>query len=462
MAPKPAVTTICREVDRPLPPIRAFAGLREAPYSFILDSVMDVGGHGRYSVLGAWPAAVLTTKGHRVAILREGVEESHEGDAFECLRELLREHRQAHQGASPYGPGAVGYLGYDLCHLVEDVPSTAADDLGLPDMYLGLYDVVAVYDHHAQRAWIVAESRAGERADRLAHVLQHGAAGAQPASADAASAGGGLERNFTRRDYLEAVTQAKEYIAAGDIFQVNLSQRFSLPWPGSAFDLYLRLRRLNPAPFAAFLSFPDLAVASSSPELFLQARGREVITRPIKGTRPRGATPAEDERLRQELLASEKDRAELLMITDLERNDLGRVCQFGSVRVPDLRVVETYATVHHLVATVAGALREEVDAVDLLRATFPGGSITGAPKVRAMEIIDELEPTARGVYTGAIGHLGFDGSVTLNVAIRTIVVTHGWAHYQVGGGIVADSDAAAEYQETLDKGKALTQALTGS
>jgi len=472
MAPNPSSTPVCRKLHNALPPVAAYAALGDAPYGFILDSVVDVGGYGRYSVLGAWPFAVLKVKGREACLLRDGGEQRADGDAFDCLRDLLSERRRPAEAEGPYGCGAVGYLGYDLCHLIEDLPSTVADHLPLPDMYLGFYDAVAVFDHHQRRAWVVAEQSAEQKVQRLVEALQQRGSGLSPRplwsarspdvalSGEIASPRQELRCNFSREGYLAAIARAKEYIAAGDIFQVNLSQRFSLAWPGDAFELYLRLRVLNPAPFAAFLRFPELAVASSSPELFLRVRGRQVLTRPIKGTRPRGAAPAVDERLRRALMASEKDRAELLMITDLERNDLGRVCEFGSVHVPELRAVESYATVHHLVATVTGILRPEVDTIDLLRATFPGGSITGAPKVRAMEIIDELEPTARGVYTGAIGHLGFGGSVDLNIAIRTIVVSQGWAHYQVGGGIVADSDPAAEYQETLDKGKALAQALT--
>ncbi|HUS79837.1 MAG TPA: aminodeoxychorismate synthase component I, partial [Armatimonadota bacterium] len=255
------------------------------------------------------------------------------------------------------------------------------------------------------------------------------------------------------------VARALEYIAAGDIFQVNLSQRFDAPLRVPAWELYLRLRERNRAPFAAYLDFGDVQVASASPERFLRVSGTHVQTRPIKGTRPRGGTEAEDARLAQELLASVKDRAELTMIVDLERNDLGRVCRFGSVRVPELCALESYPTVHHLVATVTGELREDGSHVDLLRASLPGGSITGAPKVRAMEIIDELEPTRRGVYTGCIGYLGFDGETDLNIAIRTFTISGGRAWWQVGGGIVADSTPEGEYQETLDKGAALAETL---
>ncbi len=252
---------------------------------------------------------------------------------------------------------------------------------------------------------------------------------------------------------------AREYICAGDIFQVNLSQRFEVGLNISPYKLYQRLRRINPAPFACYLNFKDINIVSASPERFLRVRSDWVETRPIKGTRPRGKTEAEDKTLAQELLSSVKDRAENVMIVDLERNDIGRVCRYATVRVTELAILEKFPTVFHLTSTVVGRLRPDKGRVDLLKAAFPGGSITGAPKVRAMEIIDELEPTRRSVYTGSIGYLSFAGDMDLNIVIRTILVKGGKAYFQVGGGIVYDSEPEAEYQETLDKGKALIQAL---
>jgi para-aminobenzoate synthetase component 1 len=268
-----------------------------------------------------------------------------------------------------------------------------------------------------------------------------------------------LACNFTRPEYLAAVRLAKRHIRDGDIYQVNLSQRFSARLEGDPWDLYQRLRAINPASHACYIKFPDLIVAGSSPELFLRVRGRDVLTQPIKGTRPRGRTATEDRLLRAELGASEKDRAELSMIVDLERNDLGRVCAYGSVRVTEHARIEEHPTVFHSVSSVVGRLDDGRDLVDLLRATFPGGSITGCPKIRAMEIIDTLEPTARGPYTGSVGWLGANGDAELNISIRTFTITGGTVSYQVGGAIVADSDPAAEYRETLDKGRALARAL---
>jgi para-aminobenzoate synthetase component 1 len=272
-----------------------------------------------------------------------------------------------------------------------------------------------------------------------------------------------LSCNFTYESYTAAIRRAKEYIAAGDIYQVNLSQRFYAPLQSDGFTLYNRLRTTNPAPFAAYLRHLDVVeVLSSSPERFLRLEADGLVeTRPIKGTIARGATPEEDRRLAEQLQASIKDRAELLMIVDLERNDLGKVCEFGTVRVPELFALESYETVHHLVATVHGRLRAGMGPVDLLRATFPGGSITGAPKIRSMEIIDELEPTTRAVYCGSIGYISAHGRMDLNIAIRTFIVRGGEVFYQVGGGIVADSDPHAEYVETLHKGRGLAAALGG-
>jgi para-aminobenzoate synthetase component 1 len=268
-----------------------------------------------------------------------------------------------------------------------------------------------------------------------------------------------LTSNFTPEEYIQAVNKIREYIAAGDVFQVNLSQRFETNLPVPPYELYRRLRQLNPAPFASYLNFDGVTIVSASPERFLKLRGDLVETRPVKGTRPRGQTLIEDEALAQELVHSSKDQAENVMIVDLERNDLGRICRYGTVKVTELAILETFPTVFHLTSTVVGRLRQDKGVADLLKATFPGGSITGAPKVRAMEIIDELEPTKRSVYTGSIGYLSFNGDLDINIVIRTFIVKEGKAYFQVGGGVIYDSHPKGEYQETLDKAKALIQAL---
>jgi aminodeoxychorismate synthase component I len=341
------------------------------------------------------------------------------------MRRLLEEHR-GRTGA------AVGYFGYDLRRHIECLPGGPPDDLGLPDLYLGFYEPTG-------DGWEAPTAPTPTEGCLTREVTS----------------------NFTRSDYERAVERAVGYISQGDIYQVNLSQRFSVACEYDAFEVYERLRQASPAPYAALLSFPGFAVISSSPECFIRfdPESGVVETRPIKGTRPRGADPLSDRALADDLLSSAKDRAENLMIVDLERNDLGRVAAIGSVEVPSLFELETFPNVHHLTSCVRARLDPRFDAVDLLTAMFPCGSITGAPKIRAMQIIDEMEPVARGPYTGAIGYIGFDGSVELSVAIRTMVLKDGRAYFHAGGGIVADSLPALEYEETLHKASGIARAL---
>ena len=408
----------------------------EEPYGFWLDSALADDRLGRASFWGADPFLILRSYGTAIELWTRGGTHRFSGSPFETLRQLLHQYR----GLGTAG-GAVGYLAYELKRFVENLPQRASDDLGLPECHLCFYKRITRFDPGP----IAVAGSAVPRHSPLDDV-------------DAPLS------NFSPEGYRRAVRRAREYIFAGDVYQVNLSQRFQLPLAGSPFEAYLRLRGHNPAPFAAYINLPEAQVLSASPERFLQFNplSRHVQTRPIKGTRPRGRTPEEDKALARELLESEKDRAENVMIVDLERNDLGRVAEIGTVRVSELASLETLPTVFHLTSTVEATLREDRDLIDLLLATFPGGSITGAPKIRAMEIIDELEPTMRSVYTGTIGRICFDSSMDLNIAIRTIVVKDGVAYFQAGGGIVADSDPEMEYQETLHKARALRDAITGS
>ncbi len=464
----------------PLPdPVTAAERFLGQPLLLFLDSAADPGRLGRYSYLAAAPSAVIRTRGPGTPT------------ALEQARALLAAHpAEPVEGLPPFQGGLAGYLAYDYGAVLERLPGSRHDDLALPDAYLGLYDWVIAWDHQAGRAWIVSTgapergaARARRAAERAAWVRQllggpsTGAAGrtwatgartGSPAPsypvADVELARGiGLRSTFTHRGYLDAVQRVVDYIVAGDIFQANLSQRLESPLEEDPWHLYRRLRELNPAPFAAYLEFDGISVVSASPERFLRLDPTgEVETRPIKGTRPRGLSPQHDAALAQALRDSEKDRAENLMIVDLLRNDLSRVCRPGSVRVPELFRLEGHRTVHHLVSTVVGRLAPGRDATDLLAAAFPGGSITGAPKVRAMEIIAELEPTRRGVYCGSIGYLGFTGAMDTSIVIRTFLAQGGRVTFSVGGGIVADSDPESEYQETLDKARALIQALAGA
>jgi para-aminobenzoate synthetase component 1 len=431
----------------------AVASLRDravevsAPFPFLLESA----GSGRHSFYGSDPYAVLLARGDRLSLWREGRERTFRGNPFDAIAQLMAEQKLENPDGLPLPCGAVGAFGYDLGQHLERLPHHAEDDLDFPDLVLGFYDSLTsldVADGTAVR--VELGTRVSRRAiDRgtYGEVFGAGASTARPG------------RNFTREGYLAAVTRVREYIAAGDVYQVNLSQRFHARSRRPPFEIYEALRAATPAPFGAFLGFGRRSLISASPEQFLELRGRTLVTRPIKGTRRRGTAPEEDERAAKDLLESPKDDAELAMIVDLERNDLGRVCEPGSIVVAVPKVLERHPTVHHLSATIEGRLRSGLGPVDVLRATFPGGSITGAPKIRAMEIIDELEPTRRAFYTGAIGALGFDGSMNLAIAIRTVLADGPDYYFQAGGGIVADSDPADEYDETLAKAAAMARAL---
>jgi para-aminobenzoate synthetase component 1 len=470
-------------------PVQAFESLKDRPFSFFLDSGMDPERLGRYSIMGSDPFLVFKSKGDSVSVWQEGAWSGLRANPFDVLKDMCGRYQIPVHPAVPVAAGAFGYLAYDLGWQLEKLPHQAEDDLDTPDCYLGFYDRLVVFDHLAGRAYLTstglpesgreAETKAEQRLSGLEallwRVLEKPPASVpeprrgtrRPAEAGTPARDAGTKSSeefqitghFDRASYRRAVQQCKDYIAAGDIFEVNLTQRFACPISTTPWQLYCRLRRINPAPFAAYLNYPELTVASASPERFLQVRGGQVETRPIKGTRRRGRDPLEDASLRQDLVSSEKDRAELVMIIDLERNDIGRVCSFGSVHVPELICLEEYPTVWHLVSTVRGTLEAGKDVGDLLKASFPGGSITGAPKIRAMEIIEELEPVKRGVYTGSIGYLGFDGRCDLNIVIRTFVIKDQVAYFHAGGAIVSDSDPDAEYWETIYKARALMQAL---
>ncbi len=446
------------------------------PDPAVLDSTALHREYGRYSVLACRPLDVLTVREGRLSSRLAG-DLAEGADIWRPLHAAF-EPLLAPGAASdaPYAPGWIGYAGYEIGRCVERLPGRAIRDTHLPDLRMGFYDAVLVYDalDGSWRLAALAFDDPPPGAGEAAGVLRRIAAEADragdhqaPAPAEHADAAhrplAGGESNFHPNAYRRAVARCVDYIAAGDIFQVNLSQRFTVRAAPPPEAIYRTLRRRNPAWYSAFLSFESdgspCAVACSSPELFLHLRGGRVTTRPIKGTRPRVGRAARDAAAADALQASPKDNAELAMIIDLLRNDLGRVCRYGTVRVTEARTLETHPTVFHLVGTVRGELCDGVGPAGLLKATFPGGSITGAPKIRAMEIIDELEPPARGVYTGCVGHVGVDGSCEWNIVIRTIVCDGRRAYVQVGGGIVADSSPADEYAETLDKARAILEAI---
>ncbi len=442
-----------------LDPVSAASEFSDIDYPVLLDSALLRPGLGRYSYVTADPQIVVRSKGRRVQVTERGAVVEVEDDPFSVVQRLLADFRiHRRRGGPPFQGGAVGYFGYEMGGLLERLPETAIDDLALPDMSIGLYDWVIAFDHATGRSWIITTEFSGDnRREWARDVIRRAGLRAIPKVGKPSASD--LRSNFGREEYLEAVRRVKSYIIAGDIYQANISQRFEAFVDTDTRELYGALRAAAPAPFGAYLGFPDFNVMSASPEQFLQLKDGVVETRPMKGTRRRGVTPEEDVRLMRELAVSEKDRAENIMIVDLLRNDLGRVCIPGSIRAPELFRVEQYPNVHQLVSSITGRLRSEHDAIDLLRACFPGGSVTGAPKIRAMEIIDEIEPVRRGVYCGAIGYIGFDGSMQLSIPIRTMVKKGMRVYLQVGGGIVADSQPESEYQETLDKARGGLKAL---
>jgi para-aminobenzoate synthetase component 1 len=467
----------CLEFDLPCSPDIIFSHFAGEEHSALLVSGGEFPDIAQRSFAAVRPFLVLTSYGKEITITRPGRSgENLTDDPFDILDRILASYAVkapreilVRGTPPPFLCGAIGYFGYGLRTIIEKVPSCAEDDLQLPDLYLAFYDTVIHYDVARARARIFSTNftekdersrKASERekAHSLADEIRRYDAENEPGRVQTNAPE--LTSNFTHEEYLKAVERVKEYILAGDVYQVNLSQRFSARTLRSAYNIFQTLLKRNPEPFAAYINSPSAQIVSSSPERFLKVSGRYVETRPIKGTRPRGRTEEEDEHLRRELERSKKDAAELAMIVDLERNDLGKVCEFGSVIVREHKRLEAHPTVFHLVSVIGGFLRRNVTVGNLLKATFPGGSITGAPKIRAMEIIDELEPHARGVYTGSIGYLGFDGTVDLNIAIRTMIIKGNNAYFNVGGGIVADSDPQAEFDETLQKAKALLASLT--
>jgi para-aminobenzoate synthetase component 1 len=437
-----------------------FERIADRPWAVFLDSGQHHPGQSRYDILAAQPYIRLVTRGNLTEIDADGVELSRE-DPFTLLRRFV-DADTAHSHALPFCGGAIGYFSYDLARRIERVPTRAHDSERIPDMAIGIYDWALVVDHLERRSWLVAQGRDPQtdvRWDSLVAVFTGELAERKRTPFHVTSP---VTSNMTREAYRSAFDRIKHYISEGDCYQVNLAQRFSAHAAGDPWLAYQALRILNPAPFAAYLSTPYAHVLSASPERFLKVERGRVEAKPIKGTRPRAGHARLDAALIEALRTSEKDRAENLMIVDLLRNDLSRNCRLGSVKVPRLFEVESFATVHHLVSTIVGELADGRDAIDLLRGAFPGGSITGAPKLRAMQIIEELEPHRRGVYCGAIGYLGFDGGMDLNIAIRTMVHSRGEIRFWAGGGIVADSNVDDEYQETFDKAAAMLKLLQQS
>lgn len=431
-----------------------YAAIADMPWAMWLDS----GGRARYDILVAQPVVSLVTQGGRTQIEHAGQTTFSTDHPLQLVREYLGENDELSEEIR-FAGGALGYWSYDFARLLHTLPVLAQDAEQLPEMAVGIYDWALQVDHQERRAELVSLCRYPGSLDNFKKIHARLRNTGAKLQTEAFSVSGKIRSNLARNAYFQQIEKIKTFLSEGDCYQVNLAQRFSADAAGDAYAAYLKLRELSPAPYAAFMNYPFAQILCASPEQFLQLEAGRVTTRPIKGTRPVRADALENAALVSDLQSSPKDRAENLMIVDLLRNDLGKHCSPGSVKVPQLFEVESFRTVHHLVSTVTGVLSSECDALTLLGDCLPGGSITGAPKQRAMEIIEQLEPHRRGIYCGAIGYIGFDGKMDTNIAIRTMVYANGEIRCWAGGGIVADSDAAAEYQETLDKAAAMLEVL---
>lgn len=474
--------------DRPLPvykiiknkgidPLCAFESIEGGRYSFLLESIKGSKKTGRYSFVGTDPYLIFKSKGNLIEIEKNGLRSIRFGDPLSALKGILQDlYLPRREGLPPFFGGAAGFFSYDLAHFFETLPKRSIDDLNVPDIFLIFSDTVIVFDHFDDTVMIIFSPQkeklhkqerrrylreAIEKIETIEKLLCLAKGDIQLSRTE------GRRRqpivpisNLTKAEYMEMVRRCKGYISAGDIFQANLSQRFSIDIEGvDPIEIYRVLRKINPSPFAAYLVMDDIRIISSSPERLIRLEGRRVETRPIAGTRPRGQDAAEDLQLKEELIRDEKERAEHIMLIDLERNDIGRVCKYGSVMVDELMAIEYYSHVIHIVSNIVGELQDSKDYLDLIRAVFPGGTITGVPKVRCMEIIDELEPVVRGPYTGSIGYISLAGDMDLNIIIRSFIIKKDRAYLQIGAGIVADSDPEREYYETIQKSKALIKTV---
>ncbi|MGH1457009.1 MAG: aminodeoxychorismate synthase component I [Alphaproteobacteria bacterium] len=440
-------------------PINAFAAVKHLPYSLLLDSADRNHPNSRYTFIACLPIETLEAKDGKISVTNWEQRLSFTGEPFEILSSRMKSwvsFATRHPNLPPFQGGAAGLFGYDLGRYLEDLPSHAKSNSKIPDMAIGIYDQVIAHDHLLKKTYIFTHARSETEAiQKRTHLLniisqKMDIPDYEPIEPE-------WKLNFSKDEYLQRVQKVINYIHDGDIFQANIAQCFNAPLPDNfdPFVHYLNLRDINPAPFATYMNLGDIKISSASPERFMTVKDKQVETCPIKGTRPRSDKPAQDRANKADLEHSEKDNAENTMIVDLLRNDLSRVCDPHSIKVSSLCKIESFASVHHLVSTIQGKLAHDKTSIDLLSSSFPGGSITGAPKIRAMEIIEEIEPTRRGAYCGSIGYIGFDDSMDTNILIRTLTYEDGKVSLQVGGGIVSESNPEAEYQETLDKADAI-------
>lgn len=435
---------------------------QQKSYHFILES----GRGGRYSIAGLDSTAVLRGKEDELRIQENEQELVLKGNPLDLMKHYMEERHAEHNDVyPPFQGGAVGYFSYDCIRYIEKLDTLSKDDLELPDVFFMVFDEVFVFDQEEKELWFIIqhegdEEKAMTRLEEMKVLWMKEVPPVYVPPQDISSAESSV--SFTEEGFVDAVERIQEYITAGDVFQVNLSVRQSQPLRSHPIEVYTKLREINPSPYMGYLELSDFQIVSGSPELLIKKKGNEVSTRPIAGTRSRGKDEAEDKALAKELIENEKERAEHVMLVDLERNDLGRVCRYGTVEVNEFMAIEKYSHVMHIVSNVKGELEEGKDAFDIVKAVFPGGTITGAPKIRTMEIIEELEPVRRGIYTGSIGWIGFSGEMELNIVIRTLLAKNGQAHVQAGAGIVIDSNPKNEYKESLKKAIALWRAKESS
>jgi anthranilate synthase component 1 len=455
-------------------PVSAFRKIDDGKFSFLLESMEGGEKWARYSFLGSRPSIVIRSFGRTVEVIRNGKKEksSFDRDPLDVIRKELSGYKPVPDPALPrFFGGAVGFMGYDVVRFFEDLPGGNKKGLDVPDIFFMITDTLVIFDNINHKIKVISNAHvngksvaaaykeATEKIDAIVRKLKKGVRSQKSGVRKKKAKSAALKSNFSQPQYEQVVLKAKEYIKAGDIFQVVPSQRFETKITIEPFEIYRALRIINPSPYMYFLRCGDTTVAGASPEVMVRLEGDRIDLRPIAGTRRRGATEEEDQALAAELLADPKERAEHIMLVDLGRNDVGRVSEPGSVQVSELMVIERYSHVMHIVSNVRGKLSGNRDAYDVIRASFPAGTVSGAPKIRAMQIIEELEPTRRGPYAGAVGYFGFSGNMDTCITIRTLIIKDNTAFIQAGGGVVADSDPASEYQETVNKAKAMMRAV---
>ena len=443
-----------REVKIDFNPLEIYNVFKNEKDTILLDSSKEDENLSKFSFIGLNPFMTFEARKNKAFVDGKEVD----GDPFEVLDDLIKKYKISEDTFRniPLLSGAIGYISYDICRILERIPDTSKEDFNISDMKFIFYNNIIIFDLKNNKQYITSLNGIDEEINLIEYKINEAIYLKEEVVKENNK---NFISNFNKEDYKSAITKLKDYIVSGDVYIANMTQRFYTENTEDSFEIYKKLRSINKAPFSAFMNFEDFQIISSSPERFLEINNRKVITRPIKGTRPRGKNKEEDIKNSLELLNSEKDKAELLMVVDLERNDLSKVCKPHSVKVTELFKLETYATVFHLVSTVEGILKEDVSAIKCIKECFPGGSITGTPKIRAMEIIEELEGLKRNIYTGSIGYFDFRGNADFNIAIRTIVKKDNKAYFGVGGGITYDSIEEDEYNETLDKAKALMRVL---